>query len=1143
MAEFQRLCLAIFMLHLSVPVIASPVIETEALLQFKSLLEDPLNALESWKPGSGSPCGFLGVTCDMTMENVLHVSLENLSISGRISPSISKLRSLTSLSLASNFITGKLPHEIANCSNLRILNLTRNEMVGNLPDLSRLQNLQVLDLSANYFTGEVPRWVGNLTGLASLVLGDNDYDEGEIPVSIGNLKKMRWLYLGQSRLRGEIPNEIFQLSSLQILDMSINRISGNLSKSISSLHNLVKLELFANMLTGEIPPELANLTFLQEVDISANKFYGKLPAEIGNMEMLRIFQCYENDFSGELPQGFSNSRNLIVLSIYKNNFSGNFPVNLGRFSPLEGIDISENQFSSEFPRFLCQNRKLRFLLAVENNFYGNFPDSYADCKSLERLRVTWNHLSGTVADGVWALPNVKMIDFGSNQFSGRIPSSVRYSTNLEQLVLQKNRFSGELPVEISQLRNLQRLYLNNNNFSGIIPPEFGNLRQLWSLHLEANSITGHIPPELSRCTKLVDLNLALNSLSGEIPTSISSMSSLNSLNISGNQLVGLIPESLNKLKLSSIDLSQNRLSVGLLITSYRNFKLVEGGIHDQEKGDFLRQDKKPDNDMIKWKFTSFHQVEIDAEEICNLEEANLIGSGGTGQVYRLELKKSCGNLTVAVKQLKEEAGVEPSLMEVETLGKIRHRNILKLYACLIKGGSGYLVFEYMANGTLFQALHGPLKGKLPKLDCRENALMLLDAEVVSGLNKEDMIKVLKVAVLCTSIQPSLRPTMKDVVKMLEDADPFSFRSSDEGEDDRICFYNEIKVRCSGIKSSLSITGCKGILPFGTDPENANKLIVACAIHAFSLCVVRSKRIHSYWLNKWNHKSPWILINMKGGAEGRHNRDAISLSDESSKRVRLHVREKHVVMDNGILQVTISKPQGTVSEVHYNGIINLLETRNDEGNRGYWDLVWNLAGTSGTAGFDDRIIGTSFNIIVDNDDQAEISFTRMYDESQEGKMVPLNIDIRFVMLRNCSGFYSYGIYEHLKEWPAFNLPQTRIVFKLKKDKFHYMAVADNRQRYMPLPDDRLPDRGESLAIPEAVLLVDPVEPEFKGEVDDKYQYSCENMDLQVHGWICTDSPVGFWQITPSNEFRSGGLLKQNLTSHVGPTTLAVSNPKY
>lgn len=61
-----------------------------------------------------------------------------------------------------------------------------------------------------------------------------------------------------------------------------------------------------------------------------------------------------------------------------------------------------------------------------------------------------------------------------------------------------------------------------------------------------------------------------------------------------------------------------------------------------------------------------------------------------------------------------------------------------------------------------------------------------------------------------------------------------------------------------------------------------------------------------------------------------------------------------------------------------------------------------------------------------------------------------------------------------------------------------------------------------------------------QVDDKYQYSCDNKDSKVHGWICTDPAVGFWVITPSNEFRSGGPLKQNLTSHVGPTSLAVSS---
>jgi rhamnogalacturonan endolyase len=50
------------------------------------------------------------------------------------------------------------------------------------------------------------------------------------------------------------------------------------------------------------------------------------------------------------------------------------------------------------------------------------------------------------------------------------------------------------------------------------------------------------------------------------------------------------------------------------------------------------------------------------------------------------------------------------------------------------------------------------------------------------------------------------------------------------------------------------------------------------------------------------------------------------------------------------------------------------------------------------------------------------------------MLTITMAFRFIMLRNSSGFYSYAIYEHFKEWPAFNLPQTRIVFKLRKDKY-------------------------------------------------------------------------------------------------------------
>ncbi|KAI3732927.1 hypothetical protein L1987_64139 [Smallanthus sonchifolius] len=246
----------------------------------------------------------------------------------------------------------------------------------------------------------------------------------------------------------------------------------------------------------------------------------------------------------------------------------------------------------------------------------------------------------------------------------------------------------------------------------------------------------------------------------------------------------------------------------------------------------------------------------------------------------------------------------------------------------------------------------------------------------------------------------------------------------------------------------------------------------------------------------------------------------------------------VVVSNGFVQITLSTPEGHITGIQYKGIDNVLEVINDESSRGYWDLVWSPPGSPGTNGTFERIVGTSYEVIVETKDQVELSFSRTWDSSLDGKRAPLKIDKRFALLRGSSGFYSYAIYEHLEGWPGFNLPETRIVFKLRKDKFHYMAMSDDRHRHMPLPDDRASSRGKPLAYPEAVLLVNPVEPEFKGEVDDKYQYSCETEDLKVHGWISTNPQIGFWQITPSNEFRTGGPTKQELTSHVGPTNLAM-----
>lgn len=260
--------------------------------------------------------------------------------------------------------------------------------------------------------------------------------------------------------------------------------------------------------------------------------------------------------------------------------------------------------------------------------------------------------------------------------------------------------------------------------------------------------------------------------------------------------------------------------------------------------------------------------------------------------------------------------------------------------------------------------------------------------------------------------------------------------------------------------------------------------------------------------------------------------ALVQSENHFKPVALHVDHRHVVIDNGKIQLKLTNPDGFVSGISYKGIDNILEKKNKEDDRGYWDVVW---GGEGSTRKTERVYATRFKKICASKDKVEVSFTRKWNSSSNGP--PLIIDKRYIVLRGSSGFYSYAIYEHPVGWPAFNLGQTRLVFKLSNQMFHYMAIGKNKQRLMPSLKDRTHERSEELAYPEAVHLTNPINPDMKGEVDDKYQYSSNNNDSRVHGWVCMKPHIGFWLITPSDEFRSGGPLKQELTSHVGPITLA------
>ncbi|KAH7689866.1 Non-specific serine/threonine protein kinase protein [Dioscorea alata] len=84
---------------------------------------------------------------------------------------------------------------------------------------------------------------------------------------------------------------------------------------------------------------------------------------------------------------------------------------------------------------------------------------------------------------------------------------------------------------------------------------------------------------------------------------------------------------------------------------------------------------------------------------------NIIGEGGYGVVYRGVLPDLS---VVAVKNLLNNKGQAEKefKVEVEAIGKVRHKNLVGLLGYCADSAKRMLVYEYVDNGTLEQWLHG-----------------------------------------------------------------------------------------------------------------------------------------------------------------------------------------------------------------------------------------------------------------------------------------------------------------------------------------------------------------------------------------------------------------------------------------------------
>ncbi|KAG7533594.1 Protein kinase domain [Arabidopsis thaliana x Arabidopsis arenosa] len=721
--------------------------------QFFKLMKNSLSGypLSSWNVtdvgGTYDYCSFTGVRCD-GQGLVTDLDLSGLSLSGIFPEGIcSYLPNLRVLRLSHNHLnrSSSFLNTIPNCSLLQELNMSSVYLKGTLPDFSPMKSLRVIDMSWNHFTGSFPISIFNLTDLEYLNFNENpELDLWTLPDYVSKLTKLTHMLLMTCMLHGNIPRSIGNLSSLVDLELSGNFLSGEIPKEIGNLSNLRQLELYYNYhLTGSIPEEIGNLKNLTDIDISVSRLTGSIPDSICSLPKLRVLQLYNNSLTGEIPKSLGNSKTLKILSLYDNYLTGELPPNLGSSSPMIALDVSENRLSGPLPAHVCKSGKLLYFLVLQNLFTGSIPETYGSCKTLIRFRVASNRLVGFIPQGVMSLPHVSIIDLAYNSLSGPIPNAIGNAWNLSELFMQGNRISGVLPHEISHATNLVKLDLSNNQLSGPIPSEIGRLRKLNLLVLQGNHLDSSIPESLSNLKSLNVLDLSSNLLTGRIPEDLSELLPT-SINFSSNRLSGPIPVSLIRGGLvesfsdnpnlcvpptaGSSDLKfpmcqeprgkKKLSSIWAILVSV--FILVLGGImfylrqRMSKNRAVIEQDETLASSFFSYDVKSFHRISFDQREILEaLVDKNIVGHGGSGTVYRVEFKSG---EVVAVKKLwsqssKDSASEDKMHLnkelktEVETLGSIRHKNIVKLFSYFSSLDCSLLVYEYMPNGNLWDALH------------------------------------------------------------------------------------------------------------------------------------------------------------------------------------------------------------------------------------------------------------------------------------------------------------------------------------------------------------------------------------------------------------------------------------------------------
>ena len=686
---------------------------------------------------------FGGPVPNVPTENLQSLLLAGNDFHGGIPVSLfDSCLSLIELDLSDNHLYGVIPDALTSCASLESFDVSKNNFSGELPMATflKLAKLKSLALSHSSFSGKLPDSLSSLPSLESLDLSSNNFS-GYIPVGLceGLGNSLKELYLQNNLITGTIPETLSNCSNLVSLDLSFNYLTGKIPPSLGSLTKLRDLIIWLNQLNGEIPQEISNMRSLENLILDFNELTGSIPSGLSNCTNLNWISLSNNRLGGEIPAGLGKLPSLSILKLSNNSFYGSIPPQLGDCKSLIWLDLNTNLLNGSIPPELFKqsgNIAVSFMTSKTYVYIKN--DGSKECHGAGNLL----EFAGIRQEQLNRISTRNPCNF-TRVYRGSIQPTFNHDGSMIFFDLSHNMLSGVIPKEIGKMRYLLILNLGHNNLSGEIPEDLGSSTSLNILDLSSNRLNGTIPSTLTGLSMLMEIDLSNNFLTGTIPDkgqfeTFPADRFVNNSGLCGYPLLpcgadsgkGANPQQKKSHRLASL---AGSVAMGLLFSLFCIFGFIIVAIETKKR----RKKKESSLDVyidsrshsgagtVSWNLTGAREalsINLATFEkplrkltFADLLEAtngfhndSLVGKGGFGDVYKAQLKDGS---TVAIKKLIHISGQgdREFTAEMETIGKIKHRNLVPLLGYCKVGEERLLVYEYMKFGSLDDVLHDPKK--------------------------------------------------------------------------------------------------------------------------------------------------------------------------------------------------------------------------------------------------------------------------------------------------------------------------------------------------------------------------------------------------------------------------------------------------